>query len=222
MVGPLARPTPAPGPLSFPLVLGLFRRPDDQSRAHDMDLVHWLLNVKAPQSVSRRRQLRPGRRRRNADTEAIWQYPAIVEASIRCQRGSGHSLSRQSLPACPAAPGVLAVARRQLIRTRIVPESAIPTFSLGHHRHQPTGPCEGWLRVSNKQSTFMHVAIDCVNPPAAQCRCRGWPPGCGLLPPRQSLPETRPGTHMGLAEGGGCRGRCGKQPTGASLPQALG
>lgn len=108
--------------------------------AHDMDLVHWLMGVKAPKSV----YSAGGRYALEDDGEtpdtqdAIWEYPGfIVEASIReaCsgrpRAGAGSTASLAGVQLC-GTKGILAVSRggyQYVPDTRIAPESAIPPWS---------------------------------------------------------------------------------------------
>jgi predicted dehydrogenase len=108
--------------------------------AHDMDLVHWLLGVKAPKSV----YSAGGRYALEDDGEtpdtqdAIWEYPGfIVEASIReaCsgrqRTGTGTAASLAGVHLC-GTKGILAVSRggyQYVPDARIAPESAIPAWS---------------------------------------------------------------------------------------------
>jgi predicted dehydrogenase len=118
-----------------------------------MDLVHWLLNVKAPQSVySAGGRFALEDDGETPDTqEAVWQYPGfIVEASIREASGArvrsagNLAASLAGVQLC-GTKGILAVSRGgyQLIPdSKIVPESAIPAWSkpVGHPSFAPAEP----------------------------------------------------------------------------------
>jgi len=147
--------------------------------AHDMDLVHFLLGVKAPKSVSS-----AGGRfalQDNGETpdtqDAIWQYDGFtVEGSFREAGGGrtsgGTAASLSGVQFC-GTKGILAVSRggyEFVPDMRIAPESAIPPWSKppGHPKVsdvQPAPWAEARKGKGDSPEPMGHHArhfIDCV------------------------------------------------------------
>ena len=114
---------------------------------HDMDLVHWILQVKAPKTVySAGGRFALEDNGETPDTQdAVWEYPGFtVEASIReassARRGGGGTGSSLAGVQFCGTKGVLAASRGgyELVPDmKIAPESAIPPWSTPPGHPQP-------------------------------------------------------------------------------------